>query len=164
VVQAMMSPGGSMVASLKNVNDFLAMYTLPDDLIRKDFKQKGVVPKVMLHILEEFILLLGRHSLNNEVPRMNPSEQSRPGIFLSKEIFEGEVIRIHNAFVLDEDRTYGKVTCIAYNLKGQVPVGGNQDWCFSQFSLNCLKGFNTLIGEEECGIFVKKTGHRPGYL
>ncbi|GJW62472.1 hypothetical protein Tco_0111807 [Tanacetum coccineum] len=32
----------------------------------------------------------------------NPPEQSRLGIFFSKEIFEGGVIRIHNAFVQDE--------------------------------------------------------------
>ncbi|GKD68658.1 hypothetical protein Tco_1322748, partial [Tanacetum coccineum] len=32
----------------------------------------------------------------------NPPEQSRLGIFFSKEIFEGGVIRIHNAFVKDE--------------------------------------------------------------
>nr|GEZ46995.1 reverse transcriptase domain-containing protein [Tanacetum cinerariifolium] len=48
----------------------------------------------------------------------NPSEQSRLGIFLSKEIFEGEMIRIHNAFVHDEDYTYGKVACITHKLKG----------------------------------------------
>nr|GEV16590.1 hypothetical protein [Tanacetum cinerariifolium] len=94
----------------------------------------------------------------------NPSEQSRLGIFFSKEIFEGGVIRIHNAFVHDEDHTYGKVACIAHKLKGKVPVRGNQDWCFSQFFLECLKGFNTLFGEEEWGIFLKKTVHRSGYL
>nr|GFB16620.1 hypothetical protein [Tanacetum cinerariifolium] len=70
VVRAMMSPGGSIVASLENVNGFLAVYTPLDDLIRIDFKQKGVVLKVILHILEEFVLLLGRHSLNNEILRM----------------------------------------------------------------------------------------------
>nr|GEU85969.1 hypothetical protein [Tanacetum cinerariifolium] len=70
-------------------------------------------------------------------------EQSRLGIFISKEIFEGGMIRIHNAFVHDE---------------------GNQDWSFSQFSFEYLKGFNTLFGEEEWGIFLKKTGHRSGYL
>ncbi|GJR14923.1 retrovirus-related pol polyprotein from transposon TNT 1-94 [Tanacetum coccineum] len=32
----------------------------------------------------------------------NPPEQSHLGIFFSKEIFEGGVIRIHNAFVQDE--------------------------------------------------------------
>ncbi|GKF83140.1 hypothetical protein Tco_0244796, partial [Tanacetum coccineum] len=32
----------------------------------------------------------------------NPSEQSRLRVFFSKEIFEGGVIRIHNAFVQDE--------------------------------------------------------------
>nr|GEV43703.1 hypothetical protein [Tanacetum cinerariifolium] len=58
VVQAMMSPGGSIVASLENVNGFLAVYTPPDDLIRTDFGKKGVVPKVMLHIFEELVLLL----------------------------------------------------------------------------------------------------------
>nr|GFB49263.1 hypothetical protein [Tanacetum cinerariifolium] len=70
VVWAMMSPGASIVASLKNVNGFLAVYTPSDDLICIDFKKKGVVPEVMLHILEEFVFLLGRHSLNNEIPRM----------------------------------------------------------------------------------------------
>nr|GEX38641.1 reverse transcriptase domain-containing protein [Tanacetum cinerariifolium] len=100
----MMSPGGSIVASLENVNGFLAMNVPLDDLIRIDFEQEGVVLKVMLHIFKEFVLLLGRHSLNNEIPRMeeNPPEQSRLGIFFSKEIFEGRLIRIHNAFVHDE--------------------------------------------------------------
>nr|GEY98439.1 reverse transcriptase domain-containing protein [Tanacetum cinerariifolium] len=93
VVWAMRSPGGSTVASLENVNGFLAVYTPSDDLICIDFEQKGVVPE------EE-----------------NPTEQSRLGIFLSKEIIEGRMIRIHNAFVHDE------------------------------------------------GIFLKKTGHQPGYL
>nr|GEW07606.1 hypothetical protein [Tanacetum cinerariifolium] len=59
VVWAMMSPSGSIVASLENVNGYLAVNTPPDDLIRTDFKQKGVVPKVMLHIFEELVLLLG---------------------------------------------------------------------------------------------------------
>nr|GEU56365.1 hypothetical protein [Tanacetum cinerariifolium] len=166
VVWAMISPGGSIVASLKNVNGFLAVNTPLDDLIRIDFEQEGVVPKVMLHIFEELGFLLGRHSLNNEVLSMeeNPPEQSRLGIFFSKEIFKGGVIYIHNAFVHDEDRTYGKVACFAHKLKGQVPIKDKQDWSFSQFFLECLKGFNTLFGEERWGIFLKKTGHRPGYL
>ena len=70
VVRAMMSPGGSIVTSLKNINGFLAVNTPPDDFIRTNFKQVGVVPKVMLHIFEEFVLLLGRHPFNNKVPRM----------------------------------------------------------------------------------------------
>nr|GEZ84070.1 hypothetical protein [Tanacetum cinerariifolium] len=104
VVQAMMSPSRSIVASLENVNGFLAVNTPPDDLIRTYFEQEWVVPKVMLHIREEFVLLLGRHSLNNEIPCMVVCKVSKP-------------------------------------------------W-----------GFNTLIGEEEGGVFIKKTGHRPGYL
>nr|GEY73710.1 hypothetical protein [Tanacetum cinerariifolium] len=71
VVRAMMSPGRSIVASLENINDFLAVNTPSDDLIRTDFKQEGVVPKVMLHVFEEFVLLLGRHPFNNKVPRMD---------------------------------------------------------------------------------------------
>nr|GEU81195.1 hypothetical protein [Tanacetum cinerariifolium]GEY60004.1 hypothetical protein [Tanacetum cinerariifolium] len=78
VVRAMMSPDGSIVASLENVNGFLAVNTSPDDLIHTDFEQEGVVPKVMLHILEEFVLLLGRHSLNNEVPRMVVCKVDKP--------------------------------------------------------------------------------------
>nr|GFD59615.1 hypothetical protein [Tanacetum cinerariifolium] len=57
--RAIVSPGGSIVASLENVNGFLAVNTPPDDLIRTDFKEKGVVPKGMLHIFEEYVLLLG---------------------------------------------------------------------------------------------------------
>nr|GEZ74569.1 reverse transcriptase domain-containing protein [Tanacetum cinerariifolium] len=95
VVWAMISLSGSIVASLENVNGFLTVNTPLDDLIRTDFEQNGVVLK------EE-----------------NPSEQSRLKIFLSKEIFKGRVIRIHNVFVRDEDHTYGKVACIAHKLKG----------------------------------------------
>nr|GEX29166.1 hypothetical protein [Tanacetum cinerariifolium] len=100
----MMSPGGSIVASLENINGFLVVNTPPDDLIRTDFEQEGVVPKVMLHIFEEFVLLLGRYSFDNEVAHMVVCKMGKP-------------------------------------------------W-----------GFNTLFGEEEWGIFFKKTGHRPGYL
>nr|GEY63396.1 hypothetical protein [Tanacetum cinerariifolium] len=78
VVRVMMSLGGSIVATLENFNGFLAVNTPPDDLIRTDFEQERVVPKVMLHILEEFVLLLGRHSLNNEVPRMVVCEVGKP--------------------------------------------------------------------------------------
>nr|GEY61371.1 retrovirus-related Pol polyprotein from transposon TNT 1-94 [Tanacetum cinerariifolium] len=71
VVRAMMSLDGSIMASLKNFNGFLAVNTPPDDLIHTYFEQEGAVLEVMLHIFEEFVLLLGRHPLNNEVPRMN---------------------------------------------------------------------------------------------
>nr|GEX68169.1 retrovirus-related Pol polyprotein from transposon TNT 1-94 [Tanacetum cinerariifolium] len=76
--RAMMSSDGSIVASLENVNGFQAVYTPPDDLIRTDFKQEGVVPKVMLHIFEEFVLLMGRHSLNNEIPCMVVCKVGKP--------------------------------------------------------------------------------------
>nr|GEY95570.1 hypothetical protein [Tanacetum cinerariifolium] len=78
VVRAMMSPDGSIVASLENFNGFLTVYTCSDDLIRIDSEKKGVVPKVMFHIFEEFVLLLGRHSLNNEVPRMVVCKVGKP--------------------------------------------------------------------------------------
>nr|GEV65312.1 hypothetical protein [Tanacetum cinerariifolium] len=78
VVWAMMSPGGSIVASLENVNDCLAVYTPSDDLIRTYFKQKGVVPEIMLHIFEEFVFLLGRHSLDNKIPRMIVFKVGKP--------------------------------------------------------------------------------------
>nr|GEW49107.1 hypothetical protein [Tanacetum cinerariifolium] len=132
VVWAMMSPGGSILASLENVNGFLAVNTPPNDLIRTDSEQEGVFLKVMFHIFKEFVLLLGRHPFHKKVPRM--------------------------------DRTYGKINCIAHKLKGEVLIGGNYNWCFSQFPLKCFKSFNTLIGEEERGILLKKMGHQPGYL
>nr|GEZ87704.1 hypothetical protein [Tanacetum cinerariifolium] len=53
----------------------------------------------------------------------NPTEQSRLEIFLSKEIFEGEMVRIYNAFVHDEDSTDCKVASIVHELKGHIPVG-----------------------------------------
>nr|GFC68399.1 hypothetical protein [Tanacetum cinerariifolium] len=51
----MVSPDGSIVASLENVNGFQAVYTPSDDLISTDFKQKGVVPEIVLYILKELI-------------------------------------------------------------------------------------------------------------
>nr|GEW34091.1 hypothetical protein [Tanacetum cinerariifolium] len=77
VVRAVMSPGGSIVASLQNINDFLAVSTPLDDLIHTYFKQEGVVLKVMLHIFEEFVLLLGRHPLNNKVLCMVKENQEK---------------------------------------------------------------------------------------
>nr|GEU73474.1 hypothetical protein [Tanacetum cinerariifolium] len=139
LVRAMVSSGGSIMASLENVNGFLVVNTPLDDLICIDFKQEGVIPKE------------------------NPSEQSRLGIFLVKEIFEGRVIRIHNAFVHDQDHTYGKVACIAHNSKGKSQSGAIKIGALANF-FKCLKGFNTLFGEEEWGIFLRKTGHRPGCL
>nr|GFA82352.1 reverse transcriptase domain-containing protein [Tanacetum cinerariifolium] len=53
----MMSPSRSIVASLENINGFLAVNTSLDDLIRTDFKQEGVVPKVMLHLFDEGSLI-----------------------------------------------------------------------------------------------------------
>nr|GEW18729.1 hypothetical protein [Tanacetum cinerariifolium] len=131
VVRDMMSPGGSIVASLENVNGFPAVYTPSDDLIRTDFEQKGVVLKFAKSANHE-VLKLPRKETILSVSRGNDSfisfvsstfweenltKQSRLGIFLSKEIFEGGMIRIHNAFVHDEDCTYGKVACIAHTLK-----------------------------------------------
>nr|GEV90552.1 reverse transcriptase domain-containing protein [Tanacetum cinerariifolium] len=58
----------------------------------------------------------GIHRFLGHAGEENPPEHSRFGIFFSKEIFEGRVIHIHNAFVQDEDRTYGKVTsCEEYS-------------------------------------------------
>nr|GEV21439.1 reverse transcriptase domain-containing protein [Tanacetum cinerariifolium] len=46
-------------ASLEDFNGFLARYTLFDDLISTVFKQKGVIPEIVFHILKEFAFLLG---------------------------------------------------------------------------------------------------------
>nr|GEV05218.1 nodulin MtN21 /EamA-like transporter family protein [Tanacetum cinerariifolium] len=72
------SPAGSIVASLENVNGFLAVYTPSDDLISTYFKQKGVVPEIVLYIFKEFDFLLGRHALDNKIPRMIVCEVSKP--------------------------------------------------------------------------------------
>nr|GEZ68314.1 hypothetical protein [Tanacetum cinerariifolium] len=77
-LRAMVSPGGSIVASLKNFNGFLAVYTPLDDLISTYFKKKGVVPEIVLHILDELIFLIGRHSFDNEIPLMVVCEVSKP--------------------------------------------------------------------------------------
>nr|GEY91135.1 hypothetical protein [Tanacetum cinerariifolium] len=82
VVRAMMSPSGFIVASHENINGFLAVNTPPDDLIRTNFEQEGVIPKVMLHIFEEFVLLLGRHPFHNKVPCMVKGKQEKDKIGL----------------------------------------------------------------------------------
>nr|GEU62492.1 hypothetical protein [Tanacetum cinerariifolium]GEX11218.1 hypothetical protein [Tanacetum cinerariifolium] len=176
----MMSPGGSIVASLENINGFLDVNTPPDDLIRTYFDQEGVVPKVMLHIFKEFVLLLGRHPFYNEVPHMVVCKMGKPWCTLvttkryhvkclkgSQLLFitdsDIKFLQEENPadqswfgiLLVEEDRTNGKITCVAHKLKGKVPIGGNKDWCFSQFLLECLKGFNTLFGEEEQSILFR---------
>nr|GEY39998.1 hypothetical protein [Tanacetum cinerariifolium] len=69
-VSTMISPRGSIVASFENVESFSAVHTPPDHLIRIDFKQKGVVPKVVFYVFKKLVFLLGRHSLNNKVTRV----------------------------------------------------------------------------------------------
>nr|GEY56664.1 hypothetical protein [Tanacetum cinerariifolium] len=69
-VSTMMSPRGSIVASFENVESFFVMHTPPDHLIRADLKQKGVVPKIVFHVFEKLVFLLGRHSLNDKVTRV----------------------------------------------------------------------------------------------
>ncbi|GKG37509.1 hypothetical protein Tco_0447682, partial [Tanacetum coccineum] len=64
--------------------------------------------------------------------------------------------------MLPQDCTYAKVACIAHKLKGQIPVGGNQDWSFSKFFLQRLESLNTFIGEDERGVFLKEMSHRSG--
>ena len=70
VVGTMMSTSWSFVASLENFKGFLTVNTPPDNLIRANLKQVGVVPKIVFHILEELVLLLGRHPFPYEVTRM----------------------------------------------------------------------------------------------
>nr|GEV70244.1 hypothetical protein [Tanacetum cinerariifolium] len=52
-----------------------------------------------------FVLEFNRKMARLSIHNLNPTEQSRLGIFLSKEIFDGGMIRIHNAFVHDEQKT-----------------------------------------------------------
>ncbi|GJY00361.1 hypothetical protein Tco_0357379 [Tanacetum coccineum] len=54
-----MSPGESIVGKLEYVESFFAVHTPPDHLIRTDFEQEGVVPKIVLYIFEELVFLLG---------------------------------------------------------------------------------------------------------
>ncbi|GJX24083.1 hypothetical protein Tco_0228528 [Tanacetum coccineum] len=97
-----------------------------EERFKKFVNNSGVVGKMISReILGSFCVNYFEFELLKEE---NPPEQSRLGIFFSKQIFEGGVIRIHNAFVQDEakvffmtlpqDRTYGKVACIAHKLKG----------------------------------------------
>nr|GEX44205.1 reverse transcriptase domain-containing protein [Tanacetum cinerariifolium] len=135
-------------------DDALRLYLFPLSLTHHATAWFDHLPKNFINTFEQMAkMFLGKYF----PPSMNPTEQSRLRIFLSKEIFKGRMIRIHNAFVHDEDCTYNKVVCIAHKLKGQISVGGNQDWGFSYFSFECLKGFNTLFGKEEYGIFLKNT-------
>ncbi|GKF30258.1 hypothetical protein Tco_0100056, partial [Tanacetum coccineum] len=53
----------------------------------------------------------------------NPPEQSLLGIVFSKEIFEGGVIRIHNAFVQDETAPMAKSLASHISSKGKSQSG-----------------------------------------
>nr|GFA06627.1 hypothetical protein [Tanacetum cinerariifolium] len=69
----MVSLGGSIVASLENVNGFLAVYTPSDDLISTDFKQKGVVPEIFAKLANHRVLELPRAETKLSVSKGNDS-------------------------------------------------------------------------------------------
>nr|GEZ38092.1 hypothetical protein [Tanacetum cinerariifolium] len=48
--------------------------------------------------------------------------------------------------------------------KGKSQSGAIKIEASVNLFFKCLKGFNALFGEKEWGIFLKKTGHRSGYL
>nr|GEZ19077.1 hypothetical protein [Tanacetum cinerariifolium] len=124
-----------IVARLENINGFLAVNTPPDDLIRIDFEQERVVPKVMLYIFKEFVLLLGRHPFHNKVPLMeeNPPKQSPLGILLVKKwcnelehrsLFCLHSVSVENAlFLFPQDRTYEKSLASHISLKSRSQSG-----------------------------------------
>nr|GEZ38225.1 hypothetical protein [Tanacetum cinerariifolium] len=164
----MMSPGGSIVASLENINGFLDVNTLPDNLIRTDFKQEADVPKVMLYIFEEFVLLLGRHPFHNKVPRMvackigkpwgvKPPEQSRLGILLVKQHTPWLAILFP---LLCNELEHRSLFC----LHGVLV---ENDLFFVALRLHLWQNYlhhTYLKRKEERSILFKKTGHRPGCL
>ncbi|GJX93079.1 hypothetical protein Tco_0347665 [Tanacetum coccineum] len=49
VVSTVMSTGGTIMASHEDVMGFFAKNTTSNNLIRTDFKQKGIFPEIMLH-------------------------------------------------------------------------------------------------------------------
>ncbi|GJW66357.1 hypothetical protein Tco_0120781 [Tanacetum coccineum] len=67
VIGTIVSPVGHLWQAFENVYSSLAPGTQRYHLISTDLKQEGIIPEIMLDILEEFILLLG-HSLDNEFP------------------------------------------------------------------------------------------------
>nr|GFA15766.1 reverse transcriptase domain-containing protein [Tanacetum cinerariifolium] len=100
-------------------------------------------------------------------PAVQHQRSENPKIY---DVIKNEVLKLLDAGLIYSisdspwDCTDSKVASIAHELKGHILVGSNQDWSFCQFSFECLKGFNTLFGEKEWGIFFKETGHRPSYL
>nr|GEW75364.1 ribonuclease H-like domain, reverse transcriptase, RNA-dependent DNA polymerase [Tanacetum cinerariifolium] len=155
----------SMVKNLDNVNKFL-MY------LRKTKKKDTELPQTSgptTNIADEAI----NEDMNDSLERAVTTASSLKAEQESGEFISGSYkvsfrelarLALHVVYVHYMDCTYGKVACITHKLKGQVPIGGNHDWSFSKKFLECLKGFNTLFGEEEYGIFLKKMGHRSGYL
>nr|GEW37893.1 hypothetical protein [Tanacetum cinerariifolium] len=103
-ISTMMSPRGSIVESYENVESFFAVHTPPNHLIRTNLKQERVIPKIVFHVFEKLVFLLGCHTLGNEVTRVSSAEQSRLGILFGKEILKGGMIRMHYAFVHNQIR------------------------------------------------------------
>ncbi|GKE70741.1 hypothetical protein Tco_1528813 [Tanacetum coccineum] len=76
----------------------------------------------------------------------NPPEQSRLGIFFSKEIFEGGVICIHNAFVQDETAPMEKSLASDISSKGKSQSGAIKIGASSVETGMTEKTPNTLDG------------------
>nr|GEY90021.1 reverse transcriptase domain-containing protein [Tanacetum cinerariifolium] len=161
-----LTPFGDSDFLLEEVNAFLA---LEDDATSLEVDHSYYDTEGDILLFEAFLTKNDKSSI--DVPPEVELKDLTP--HLEYTFFEGDDklpviiakdLSVKEKAALIKDRTYGKVTCIAHKLEGQVPIEGNKEWCFSQFFLEFLKGFNTLIRKEERGIFLMKIGHQPGYL
>nr|GEZ61735.1 reverse transcriptase domain-containing protein [Tanacetum cinerariifolium] len=141
----MVSLGGSIVASLENFNGFLAVYTPFDDLINIDFKQKGVVPEIMLHILQEFTFLLGRHALDNEIPHM----------IVCKE----KTKRLHDSKIKDRAFNIGD-RVLLFNSLLKIFSGKLKSYWSGPFTISHVYPYGTVELSQPHGPNFNVNGHR----
>nr|GEZ91811.1 hypothetical protein [Tanacetum cinerariifolium] len=119
VVWAMMSPGGSIVASLKNVNGFLAMYTPSDDLIRTDFEKKGIIPK---EYSKEVLGFFDVIAIGNTTPYYDPIVSNTSQTLTSFGESDFLLKEVDAFLALEDDPTSPKVDHPYINPEGDIPL------------------------------------------
>ncbi|GKD90936.1 hypothetical protein Tco_1366443 [Tanacetum coccineum] len=111
--------------------------------------------------------ILGSFSVNyfeiELLKEENPPEQSRLGILFSKKIFEGGMVRMHDAFVHDEVRPeffksihYGKTAPIAKSLASHMSSKGKSQ--SGAIKIGASVNFLLSVLKDSIHSFEKKNG------
>nr|GEX01821.1 retrovirus-related Pol polyprotein from transposon TNT 1-94 [Tanacetum cinerariifolium] len=97
------------MTSIENVNSFFASHATSNYLIGAGPKKIGIILEIMSCVLEKFILLLRRHTLDNEVPRVVIRKVCKPQgtwvLSVPRTLQQNDVVERRNRTLVEAART-----------------------------------------------------------